>query len=152
MAKVDRQTVQSWIEADELEVYDCGECTGLHLPIWEAQEGVLECRLFVDDDTCQFVLEIALRPSSVLPLQGAVHFMNMDNVYAKVGLSMNDYDVPRLMISHAIPIKFLSQKAFVVWLHHLLAESDQLYQQLIEMEVVEIEEGLGDYAYDTQLH
>jgi hypothetical protein len=152
MSKLTRNKVQQWIEAEKLEAYVCDDCDGIHLPIWEAQDGVLESRVFVDEFRCHFLLEIALRFSAVLPLQGAVHFMNYDATLVKVMLTMADNDVPRLLISHALPAKYLTQNQFNQWLTMLLEETDALYKQLIDMEVLLLDDLDQMQDFDAQLH
>jgi hypothetical protein len=152
MSELTRAKVQQWIEAEKLDVYVCGDCEGIHLPLWEGQEGVLESRIFVDEFRCHFLLEIALRFSAVLPLQGAVHFMNYDATLVKVMLTMADNDVPRLLISHAVPAKHLTQKQFSQWLTMLLEETDSLYKQLVDMEVLLLDDLDQMQDFDAQLH
>ncbi|MDN3650472.1 YbjN domain-containing protein [Reinekea marina] len=152
MTEITRTEVQQWIEANKLEVYVCEDCEGIHLPVWEGQEGVLEARVFVEEFRCHFLLEIALRFSAVLPLQGAVHFMNYDSTLVKVMLTMADNDVPRLLISHAVPSKHLTQAQFDQWLTMLLEEVDALYKQLVDMEVLLLDDADQMPDFDAQLH
>ena len=112
MKALSRDQVQSWIEACSLEAYVCSDCEGIHLPVWEGRPGVLEARCFVESDRCSVLTEIAIRPSAVLPLQGAVHFMNYDFSLLKVMISMDDEDVPRMLLTLAIlPKKYGVQHA-----------------------------------------
>jgi hypothetical protein len=154
MKALSRDQVQSWIEACSLEAYVCSDCEGIHLPVWEGRPGVLEARCFVESDRCSVLTEIAIRPSAVLPLQGAVHFMNYDFSLLKVMISMDDEDVPRMLLTLAIPLKHLSAPMFKDWLDMLLTEMDAIYDQLTDMDVLMIHNELDDPVedFDDKLH
>ncbi len=143
--------VQGWIESSLLEAYVCDDCDGIHLPLWENKEGVLEARCFIEPDRCSLLIEIAVRPSAVLPLQGAVHFMNYDFSLLKVMISMTDEDVPRLLLTHALPSKHLTEDLFKEWLQQLLFEMDAVHQQLADMDVFIFEDDLFT-DFEDHLH
>lgn len=152
MSSLKRATVQTWIEELSLESYVCDDCEAIHLAGWESKDGVLESRCFVEADRCSLLTEIAIRPSSVLPLQGAVHFMNYDYGLLKVMISMTDDDVPRLLLTHALPVAHLTADQFKHWLPQLFAEMEAVYQQLVDMEVLLIDDELFETGYDDSLH
>lgn len=153
MSPLSRDQVQHWIEDTHLHTYVCPDCEGIHLPSWEEKDGVLEARCFVDDVRCSMIMEVGIRSAAVLPLQGAVHFMNFDFGFIKVMLSMTDQDIPRLLLSHAMPVKHITQPQFNEWLSLVLDEMDSVYQQLTEMDVMLVDdpsESISDF--DDLLH
>ncbi|MDX1342268.1 MAG: hypothetical protein R3227_07940 [Reinekea sp.] len=152
MPTLDRDTIQAWIEQLQHEAYVCPDCEGIHLHGWEAKEAVLEARCFVEKDRVSLLVEIAIRPSAVLPLQGAVHFMNYDYSLLKVMIAMADHDVPRLLLTHALPIAHLSEPMFQDWLKQLLSEMDAVYKHLTDMEVLLLEDDDYFTDFDDQLH
>lgn len=133
---IDRDTVQKWIESSGREAFVCPDCDGIHLPVWESKDAVLESRCFLESSRLYWLTEIAIRPSAVLPLQGAVHFMNYDYGLLKVMITMSDDDVPRLLLTHAIPVDHLDEKQFSGWLTQLSDEKDAVYKHLEEMDVL----------------
>ena len=152
MSDVTRQTVMNWLIKAGVDASICPDCEGIHIDHWEAKDAILEARCFVDSARVSFLVEVAVRPSAVLPIQGAVHFMNFDHALLKVMITMSDNDVPRLLLTHALPLRHLTESMFEEWTHQVLMEMDAVYKQLIEMEVLfpEPEEELGEY--DAQLH
>ena len=151
MSKLDRDTVQDWIDLAQLDSYVCPDCEGIHLHEWEAKDAVLEARCFVEKERVSLLIEVAIRPSAVLPLQGAVHFMNYDYSYIKVMIAMVDHDVPRLLLTHAIPAAHLKEVHFQSWLKLVLEEIDAVYKHLSDMEVLLIDDDFLD-DFDDQLH
>jgi len=152
MKPLSRDQVQAWIEELELEAYVCADCEGIHLTQWESKDGVLECRCFVEKERVSLITEIALRPSVVLPLLGAVQFMNYDFNLLKVMISMTDQDVPRLILTHTLPSKHLTEAFVKDWIPQLLAEMTAVYTQLTEMEVLMIDEDVFLSESDDKLH
>ncbi len=142
----------SWLLKAGIDASICPDCEGIHLEAWEAKESVLEARGFLDTDRVSYLFEIAIRPSAVLPLQGAVHFMNFDQSLIKVMITLADNDVPRLLLTHALPVKHLNEVMFEDWTKQLLEETETVYKQLVDMEVLlpESDELLDDLG--SQLH
>lgn len=98
------------------------------------------------------MVEVAIRGSAVLPLQGAIHFMNFDFSLVKVMLSMTDFDVSRLLLTHALPSEHLREELFKDWLTKLLNEMDTIYSQLEDMDVLFVSEMDQAENIDEQLH
>ncbi|TXR52085.1 YbjN domain-containing protein [Reinekea thalattae] len=147
-----RDNIQTWIEDLNYDCYICDDCDGLHLAIWEAKSGVMEARCFAELDRCAFMLEVGIRASAVLPLQGAIHFMNFDYSLVKVMLNMTDFDVPRLLLTHALPANHLTEVQFKEWLPRLLAEIEAIYEQLVDMDVLHVSEQDITESVEEKLH
>jgi hypothetical protein len=152
MAVLKRDTVQEWIQNAEYEAYVCPDCDGIHLTAWEERDGVLESRCFVEKDRISFVTEVAIRQSAVLPLQGAVHFMNYDYSFLKVMIAMADHDVPRVVLNHAVPSQNIGEAFFKEWFAGLLAEKEAVYKHLAEMDVLHIDDDVFLTDFDDNLH
>jgi hypothetical protein len=152
MTELKRDTIQEWIKSAKHGAYVCPDCEGIHFDEWEARDAVLEARCFVEKERISMLVEIAIRPSAVLPLQGAVHFMNYDHGLLKVMIAMADHDVPRLLLTHAIPNLYASEEYFHVWLAQTLNEMEAVYKHLQEMEVLLIEDDDFYSDFDDQLH
>jgi len=152
MTTINRDLIEQWIQELNISAHICPDCEGIHFSDWEAKDAVLESRCFVESDRCSLLTEISIRPSAVLPLQGAVHFMNYDYSYVKVMISLSDHDVPRLLLTHAVPKTGLTEELFQAWMTQLLDEVEGVYKQLTEMEVLLIEEEGSPSEFDDQLH
>lgn len=147
-----RDTIQNWLDELSLESSLCSDCEGLHLVEWESKDGVLESRCFLDDQRCSLLTEVAIRPSAVLPLQGAIHFMNYDYGFIKVLLSVSDDDVPRLILTHSLPSSFLTAEQFNDWLPQLFNEMETVYHQLVDMDVLLTDTPDSRERVSDQLH
>jgi hypothetical protein len=152
MTAPERDTIQAWIEDMGYECYICANCDGVHLTAWEEKKAVFEARCFVEPDRCSLLVEVGIRSSAVLPLQGAIHFMNFDFSLIKVMLSMTDYDVPRLLLTHALPSIHLTEELFKDWLPKLLSEMETIYTQLVDMDVLFVPDVDQADNVDEQLH
>jgi hypothetical protein len=152
MSKLTRDDIQEWLDQMNVDSSICPDCEGIHLPVWEERDGVLEARCFVEKDRVYLMTEIAIRPSAVLPLQGAVHFMNYDYGFLKVMIAMADHDVPRLLLTHAMPSKHLVADQFQQWLKELFKEKEAVFKHLQEMDVILTDDMDMLTDFDDQLH
>lgn len=152
MTAPSRDIIQSWIEDMELDNYVCSDCEGIHFSEWEEKLGILEARCFVETERCSLLIEAGIRSSAVLPLQGAVHFMNFDFSLLKVMLSLNDFDVPRLLLTHSLPSLHMNEAMFKDWLGRLLAEVEAVYGQLVDMDVLSSSKSESEDSPDERLH
>jgi len=69
-------------------------------------------------------------------------------------ISMDDEDVPRMLLTLAIPLRHLGAPMFKDWLGMLLIEMDAIYDQLTDMDVLLIQDDLDDFVddFDDRLH
>ena len=75
-----------------------------------------------------------------------------EGICQKVMIAMADHDVPRLLLTHAIPKAHLTQAQFQQWLTQIMVEMDAVYKHLQEMEVLLIDDPDLLAELDDQLH
>ncbi|GGX64187.1 YbjN domain-containing protein [Saccharospirillum salsuginis] len=152
MKALTRELIEDWL--DELEVRHtlCPDCDGIHLMDYEEKLGVLESRVLLEDDLVMVFTELAIRPSAILPLQGSLHLINYDHPLLKVGLSLDDDDVPRLTLIAALPTQGLSGDYFAHWLPPILTATQAVLDQASQMDVLFLDEGAFDNPEGDSLH
>lgn len=93
----DATQVERWLRQAGIHHYICDQCHGLHLSELQGRDGVLDSRLFVEEDGLLLSTELEIRPGSLLMLLGEVARLNMAWPTLKVFLDVNDDALPRLV-------------------------------------------------------
>lgn len=136
MNSLTRDTLEDWLADHGIRCYLCQECDGLHLTDTEENLGVLESRLLLEEALVIISTELSVRPSAVLPLHGSMQLINFDNPLVKVGLSLYDDDVPRLVISGALPTAGLQVDYFIHYLEQILSATRLVLEHATQMDVL----------------
>lgn len=136
MTTLTRDTLETWLTDQERRYYLCQDCDGLHLSETEENLGVLESRLLLEDGLVIVATELSVRPSAVLPLHGSMQLINFDNPLVKVGLSLYDDDIPRLVISGALPVEGLDPVYFGQYLDRVLQATAVVLEHATQMDVL----------------
>ena len=93
----DAAQVAQWLERAGYAHYVCEHCHGLHLADIQSRDGVLDARLFVEQEGLLLSTELELRPSALLMVQADLARLNMLAPGLKVFIDINDETVPRLV-------------------------------------------------------
>lgn len=93
----DADQVGRWLRQAGIQHYICDQCHGLHISELQSRDGVLDSRLFVEEDGLLLTTELELRPSSLLAMQAELPRLNMAFPGLKVFLDVNDETLPRLV-------------------------------------------------------
>lgn len=152
MKTLTRDTLEDWLADQGIRYYLCQDCDGLHLSDTEENVGVLESRLLLEDDLVIISTELSVRPSAVLPLHGSMQLINFDNPLVKVGLSLYDDDVPRLVISGALPIIGLAPDYFAHYLTQVLSATHLVLEHATQMDVLLLDDLDLDSPDGDSLH
>lgn len=136
MKSINRDTLENWLTEQGIRYYLCQDCDGLHLNETEENLGVLESRLLLESNLVIISTELSVRPSAVLPLHGSMQLINFDNPLVKVGLSLYDDDVPRLVISGALPTSGLEPDYFFQYLEQVLSATRLVLDHATQMDVL----------------
>lgn len=152
MKSINRDTLEDWLAEHGIRYYLCQDCDGLHLSDTEENLGVLESRLLLESGLVIVSTELSVRPSAVLPLHGSMQLINFDNPLVKVGLSLYDDDVPRLVISGALPTKGLQADYFIHYLEQVLSASQLVLDHATQMDVLLLDDMELDAPDGDALH
>lgn len=152
MKTLNRDTLEDWLADKGIRYYLCDDCDGLHLSDTEENVGVLESRLLLEDGLVIVSTELSVRPSAVLPLHGSMQLINFDNPLVKVGLSLYDDDVPRLVISGALPTMELKPEYFSHYLEQVLTATHLVLDHATQMDVLLLDDLELDSPDGDALH
>ncbi len=152
MKALTRQILEDWLDDMDTRHTLCPDCDGIHLLDYEEKLGVLESRILLEEDLVMVFTELAVRPSAVLPLQGSLHLINFEYPLLKVGMALDDDDVPRLTLSAALPAIGLSHEYFAHWLPQVLAATQLVLDQATQMDVLFLDENAFDNPDGDALH
>ena len=93
------ETAMRWLSAGYIEHYVCENCHGIHLSELQELEGVLESRLFVEQEGALLTSEIEIRPTALLVLVADLGRLNMNYPNLKVFVDIVDDNLPRLIVA-----------------------------------------------------
>lgn len=94
----DADQVGRWLRQAGIQHYICDQCHGLHISELQGRDGVIDSRLFVEDDGLLLSTELELQPSRLFDVQAAVPRLNMAYPNLKIFLDVNDETLPRLVV------------------------------------------------------
>src|SRR5690606_38595946 len=93
----DAGQVERWLRQAGIQHYICDQCHGLHISELQGREGVIDARLFVEEEGLLLSTELELQPSRLFDVQAMVPRLNMAFPGLKVFLDVNDETLPRLI-------------------------------------------------------
>ncbi len=92
------EIVMRWLSQGQIPHYLCDQCHGIHIPDLQTLEGVVESRLFVENDGLMLTTEMEVRPVGLLPLVADLGRLNMNYPSLKIFVDVLDDNLPRLMV------------------------------------------------------
>lgn len=93
----DAEQVTRWLEQANIQHYICDQCHGLHLAELQSREGVVDARLFVEEDGVLLSTELEVRPAAIFAVQAELTRLNMEFPSLKLFVDINDDSMPRLV-------------------------------------------------------
>lgn len=93
----DAEQVTRWLEQANIQHYICDQCHGLHLSELQGREGVVDSRLFVEEEGLLLSTELEVRPAALFAVQAELSRLNMEFPSLKLFLDVNDDSMPRLV-------------------------------------------------------
>lgn len=152
MKELTRKMLEKWLDDLNVRYFICPDCEGIHLNEMEENLGVLESRILLEGGLLIVTTELAVRPSSVLPLHGSMHLINLDNPLVKMALHMHDEDVPQLIVSAALPSKGLKADYFGHYLVEVLQATTLVLDNATQMDVLYLDDMDIDSSDGDSLH
>lgn len=97
LALPDADRVRTWLAQAGIKHYICDQCHGLHISEVQSRDGVVDSRLFVEEDALLLTTELELRPSAVYSAMARMPAFNMEWPALKVFPDISDDTLPRLV-------------------------------------------------------
>lgn len=97
VVQADADQIKQWLQQANIQHYICEHCHGLHLSELQGREGVVDARLFVEDDGVLLTTELEVRPAALFAVQAELSRLNMAYPSVKLFLDVNDDSLPRLV-------------------------------------------------------
>ena len=110
------ETAMRWLSAGYIEHYVCENCHGIHLSELQELEGVLESRLFVEQEGALLTSEIEIRPTALLVLVADLGRLNMNYPNLKVFVDIVDDNLPRLIVADYMHTQAGLDQAQFTWI------------------------------------
>ncbi len=120
--------LEKWLSEVGYQSYVCDQCSGLHISSLQAQDGVLDSRLFVEPWGILFTTELEVRNAGILPVTADLTRMNMSYPTLKLFLDTPDETVPMLVMTSSI---LTSQGVTVAQFHEFFGVASETKSQLL---------------------
>ena len=98
------EVVMRWLSEGQIPHYLCDQCHGIHIVDVQSLDGVLESRLFVENEWLMFTTELEVRPVGLLPLVADLGRLNMSYPTLKIFVDVVDDNLPRLMVCNTLQL------------------------------------------------
>ncbi|GAA5214643.1 YbjN domain-containing protein [Corallincola platygyrae] len=128
LIRPDRDQVKHWLESLEIPTYICDNCQALHLPQVQEMEGVLESRLFVDEEWMLLSTEAEIKPSGLLHLMAELGNINAAWPTTKIFVDIQDDSLPRLVVSQSL---FVGAAITMKQFEHFFNQTIEIVEQVI---------------------
>lgn len=126
----DSEQLQRWLHDADVPFYLCNDCHGLHLSSLQEREGLIDARLFVEEQGVMFTAELEIRPSSLLMVHADLTRLNMLFPSLKLFLDINDDTLPRLVACDLLLCgQGISADQFVHFVQFCVQECGQLLDE-----------------------
>lgn len=126
----DAAQAERWLRQAGIHHYICDQCHGLHLSELQEREGVLDSRMFVEEDGILLTTEVEIRPASLLRMLSEISRLNMAWPTLKIFIDLNDDALPRLVACDLLLGR--AGVSFEQFLHFTQANVDATAQLLEE--------------------
>ncbi len=119
--RIDNDLLLKWLQDLQIAHYLCGQCQGIHMAEIQGLEGVMESRLFLDEDCLIFTTEVEVRDASLFYVQAELPRVNAAFVHLKAFLDAIDQGGFQLVLCGTLWISAgISRKQLEVFLKALI--------------------------------
>lgn len=141
----DNGQLERWLKQAGIAYYICDQCHALHLNEIQLRDGVLDARLFVEDEGLLLTTELELRPSALFLVQADISRLNMLSAGLKVFIDLNDETLPRLLIcDFLISAAGVSYEQLVTFVERTLSDTEMLHDECARLGYLYDAEAVGD--------
>ena len=122
------EVVMRWLTEGQIPHYLCDQCHGIHIVDVQSLDGVLESRLFVENEGLMFTTELEVRPVGLLPLVADLGRLNMSYPTLKIFVDVVDDNLPRLMVYNTLQLDAgLTPEQLQLFMSTAMTAMKQLY-------------------------
>ena len=122
------EVVMRWLSDGQIPHYLCDQCHGIHIVDVQSLDGVLESRLFVENEGLMFTTELEVRPVGLLPLVADLGRLKMNYPTLKIFVDVVDDNLPRLMVCNTLQLGAgLSPEQLQLFMTTAMTAMKQLY-------------------------
>lgn len=132
--RADADQVKRWLNQANIRHYICEHCHGLHLSELQEREGVVDARLFVEEDGILLTTELEVRPAALFAVQAELSRLNMAYPSIKLFLDVNDDSLPRMVACDLLLGRVgVSFEQFIHFVHASVDATSQLLEECQEL-------------------
>lgn len=137
---IHRDEFANWLKASGTDYHFCSECEALHLDVLKSQDGVVDCRLFVEPWGLLLTTELELRPTALLPITADLGRLNMDYPTLKLFTDVIDEAMPQLVASATVMTAGgYNEAQFGVFIEQALRATSQLAEECLQLDYLLLE-------------
>lgn len=134
-----------WLQQGQIPHYMCDQCQGIHMVDVQSLEGVLESRLFVENEGLLLSTELELRPSGLLLLVSELGRLNMNYPALKIFVDVVDDNLPRLMVcASAYTEAGMTPEQLTLFVQRTVAATQQLLSECDQLGVLNQADNVPD--------
>ena len=151
---IDQDGLLNWLEDLGIDHYLCGQCSGVHISETQSQVGVLESRVFLEQDCLIFTSEIDIRNSTLLAVNAELARLNGTFANLKFFLDLSDEGPARLIICDTQWVSAgISREQVGVFLRSAIEAKLDVLSELVDCHFIESTESRSDsLRSDPSLH
>lgn len=150
---VDQESILNWLENLDFKHYMCGQCQGAHISDVQLKDGVIESRLFVEQDCIIYTTELDIRHSALFSVSAELHNLNATYANLKLFLDISDNCPSRLIICDTVWISAgLSREQFNVFLRAAINAKLEIIEILTNCQFLETHSGEDERQITDFLH
>ncbi|OZG73529.1 YbjN domain-containing protein [Hahella sp. CCB-MM4] len=150
---IDHDSLLNWLEDLGVQHYLCGQCQGVHITEVQSQVGVLESRLFLEQDCLIFTTEVDIRNSAVLAVNAELPRFNGTYANLKFFLDVSDDGPARLIICDTQWVSAgITRDQFGVFLRAAVDAKVDVLRDLVDCRFIDSPENRQEMPSEPSLH
>ncbi|WP_020406663.1 YbjN domain-containing protein [Hahella ganghwensis] len=150
---IDQDSLLNWLEDLGLQHYLCGQCQGVHITEVQSQLGVLESRVFLEQDCLIFTTEVDIRNSTVLAVSAELTRFNGTYANLKFFLDVSDDGPARLIICDTQWVSAgITRDQFGVFLRAAIDAKTDVLRDLVDCRFIESTDARPEGPSEPSLH
>ncbi len=128
------EILEAWLEEARLEFHTCDQCPGLHLPVLQDLEGVIDSRLFLEPWGLLLTTELEIRPMALLPLAADLGRLSMNNPTLKLFQDIVDDATPQLVVAGShLTSAGITLEQFIAFIGTTVSATRQVAEECLQL-------------------
>ncbi|MBU6950501.1 MULTISPECIES: YbjN domain-containing protein [unclassified Hahella] len=130
---INSDSLLKWLKDLEVDHYLCGQCQGVHIADLQSQEGVLESRVFLEQECLIFTTEVELRASALLNLVAELPRLNGAYANIKTFADLADDGAPRVIMCDTLWVSAgVTKEQLGVFLRNALEAKQDILREILD--------------------